>query len=60
MSSRVSKNNILLVEAAADVFEKRCSEKICNIHRKTFMLKPLFNQVAVPLLKIDSNTGVFL
>ena len=39
--------------------KKRCSSKFRKFHRKTSVLKSLFNR-PVTLLKIDSNTGVFL
>ena len=35
----------------ANAQQKRCSWKLCNIHRKTPVPKPLFNKVAYPSLQ---------
>ena len=45
--------------AFADVVQNRCSKKFGNFYKKTPVLELLFKNVA-PLLKRDSNTGVFL
>ena len=49
--------------AATDVLQNRCSQKCRKFHRKTPVLKSLFNKVVglrpVTLLKRDSNAGVF-
>ena len=45
------------------VLEKECSEKFFKIHRKTPVMKCLFNKIAglrpAALLKSDSSKGVF-
>ena len=45
------------------VCRKWCSQKACNIHRKTSVLESLFKYTGLKtcnFIKTDPNTGVFL
>ena len=55
--------NLLLKQPFADVYQRRCSKELCNIHRKTPVLESLFNKVPVIqtcYFKSNSNEGVLL
>ena len=52
-------------QSFADVLQNRCSKKLHNVHRKTPVLKYLFNKVtglrqSASLLKRDFNTDALL
>ena len=55
--------NLLLKQPFADVFQRRCSKDLRNIHRKIPALESLFNKVPVIqtcYFKSNSNEGVLL
>ena len=55
--------NLLLKQLFADVFQRRCSKELRNIHRKTPALESVFNKVPVIqtcYFKSNSNEGVLL